>query len=229
MIRKLVRTEIESSYRDLVLFFLSIFAALFLIFFFFALEPASDDAPDPIDVFRTIFMLAALFSSLVTGVRVFVRQSREKRIRLFSQLPVSNHEVSVASWCFILLCIGIPTSAWMIYLLFEDSSTAHYLQVARATIAFFLTIVTLIASISVVMSIFKLPVFRNRKWIYSILTVSLVVLISTWVHHNDWDAVLNAIVGRGEMLPVILFLAFSSAGLVLGDIWLRNRSDNYLG
>ena len=117
----------------------------------------------------------------------------------------------------------------MTYLLFEDSSTAHYLQVARATIAFFLTFVTLIASISVVISIFNLPVFRNRKWIYSILTVSLVVLISTWVHHNDWDAVLNAIVGRGEMLPIILFLLFSSAGLVLGDIWLRNRSDNYLG
>ena len=160
---------------------------------------------------------------------MFVRQTREKRIRLFSQLPVSNLQVSVASWCFRFLCLSIPTGAWMLFLILEDTSIAHYLQVVRATIAFFLAVVTLVAAISVKMSLFNLPISRFRKFLYLYLAVFAVLLSIAWMQPGVFDEVVQAFTGHGNMLPVSLFLLLSSTASVSLDIWLRNRSDNYLG
>ncbi len=228
MISQLVRTEIRGSSGDLI-FFAAVFAVFFIVFFTLALEPASDDPDDPIDVLRTIFMVSTFFASVFTGIRMFVRQTREKRIRLFSQLPVSNYQVSVASWCFRLLCVCIPTCAWMLFLVLEVSSTAHYLQVARVTVAFFLSVVTLLAAIAIKMSVFNLPISGYRKWLYLAIAIFVVVLVIAWVPPGVSDEVSRSITGHGSMLPINLFLLLSSTGLVSLDIWLRNRSDNYLG
>ncbi len=228
MISQRVRTHIRGSSGDLI-FFAAVFAVVFIVFFTLALEPASDDPDDPIDVLRTIFMLSAFFASVCTGIRMFVRQTREKRIRLFSQLPVSNLQVSVASWYFRFLCLSIPTGAWMLFLILEDNSIAHYLQVVRATIAFFLAVVTLVAAISVKMSLFNLPISRFRKFLYLYLAVFAVLLSIAWMQPGVFDEVVQAFTGHGNMLPVNLFLLLSSTALVSLDIWLRNRSDNYLG
>ncbi len=54
-------------------------------------------------------LVCSLLASSVFGAGIYLRDGRDRRTRLFSQLPVTTHQVSIASWCFTLICLLLPT------------------------------------------------------------------------------------------------------------------------
>jgi hypothetical protein len=232
MISRLVRTEIESHIHDLVLWGGAALALLLLFVAAMGQFVARTPEPGQGDMIGT-FVLSLFVTSLFLGVRVFRRQVREKRIRLYSQLPVSTLEIFAASWCFRLLCVLIPASAWMGFIaLTRDLSFSSF---ALKAIVFYLTITTLMAAISVAMSISDLPsgMAFCVRWVYTLAGIAVLTVWLMWGfvmgRPGLTERIFQALGVPAGWLPLVLSLVVSSAGLIVADIWLRSRADNYLG
>src|SRR5688572_5330219 len=115
MISRLVRTELESYVYDVLVWGGTIFFVLVLVLSFMGLVNARS-AESLSDYLSGLFLLPVVLSSVLVAVKVSQRNALEKRTRLFSQLPVSTREVSVASWWVRLLYLLIPTLACTVFL-----------------------------------------------------------------------------------------------------------------
>ena len=154
MISRLVRTELESYLHDLVVWGGTVFFLLVLFLSFMGTVVARSG--DPLsDYLSGLFLLSVGLSSVLLAVKVSGRNAIEKRTRLFSQLPVSTREVSFASWCVRLLWLSIPTLAFTVF--FARAANMPFATFALVTLATYLGGTTLVAAISVAMSIRHLP------------------------------------------------------------------------
>ncbi len=174
-------------------------------------------------------LLSLALSSVLLAVKVSGRNAVEKRTRLFAQLPVSAREVSIATWCVRLLCLWIPTLAFTVFLArAADMPSATF---ALVTLATYLGGTTLIATISVAMSVRHLP-SPPSTWANGVYIACAIVAIVIWFLGN------LLVLPPSPATPIASFsnlpgltgcLVVSSAGLVVLDVWLRERVDDYLG
>ncbi len=227
MIGQLVLTDIKSSLADL-LFLVAVAVPVFLLLGFLS---ASNEESEGSFVLLFLLLVSFLVSSLITGMRMFVRQYRERRIRLFSQLPVSIVQVGIASWCFRLLCASIPTVLWASLMwLLKGASVSSLGEVSAAASTFFFTLVALIALISSAINLTNLPASISRLWTTGYVALAIAVaFVFIWMQPNVVEDLFSVAVGRSSASALIPMLAISSGGLVFVDIWLRSRVDNNLG
>ena len=140
-----------------------------------------------------------------------------------------SREVSFASWCVRLLYLSIPTLAFTVFLaLVADMTFARF---ALVTLATYLGGTTLVAAISVAMSIRNLPP-PVSAWANGVYIACAIVAFAIWFLGNLLVLPPAAPVGSLADLgmPVLTgCLIVSSVGLVVLDVWLRDRADNYLG
>lgn len=102
---------------------------------------------------------------------------------------------------------------------------------ALVTLAAYLGGTTLVAAISVAMSIRPLA-FPMSAWAKGVYIACVIVAVVIWILWNLWVFPPTAAVGRlgGVGLPGLTgCLMVSGVGLVVLDVWLRDRADDYLG
>jgi hypothetical protein len=237
MIRQLVRIELESYFHDVVVWGGRVFPVLVLFFSF--MEALGSDALAGLsfsDILSRVFVLSVGLSSVLVAIKVSRRNAVEKRTRLFSQLPVSTREVSVASWYVRLLCLSVPVLACTIVL--ARATDMPFAVFPLVTLATYLGATTLVAAISVAMSIPHLP-SPMSSWAKGIYALCAVIAFLVWLIGNLLVSPYGA--RRGGVNPAFGnlegmglagltgWLMVSSVGLVVLDIWLRDRADDYLG
>ena len=225
MIKRLVRTELESYLHDVVVWGGPVFFVLVLFLSFMGtmlVQPRGASSPGLFGV----FLLSVGLSSLVLAAKVSQRNALERRTRLFAQLPVSTREVSIASWCVRLSCLSVPTLACSVF--FARVSNLPFTTFALATLATYMVLTTLVAAISVAMSIRHLPppipAWANRVYIALPIVAFLIWFIGNVMvmppSSGETDSLgLPAVAG---------WLMVSGVGFIVVDIWLRERLDDYL-
>jgi hypothetical protein len=227
VISRLVRTELESYLHDLVVWGGTAFFLLVLFFSFMGTVVARSE--DPLSDLSGVFLLSVVLSSALLAVKVSMRNALEKRTRLFSQLPVSAREVSLASWCVRWLCLSIPTLACSVFL--ARAENMSFAMFALVTLATYLGGTTLVAAISVAMSIRPLA-SPMSAWAKGVYIACAIVAVVIWSLGNllvlPAPAAIGSLADAG--LPGMTgCLMVSSVGLVVVDVWLRDRADDYLG
>jgi hypothetical protein len=230
MISRLVRTELESYFHDVVVWGGTVFFVLVLFLFLTGiLDARSGDSLS--DSLSGPFLLSVGLSSVLVAIKVSRRNALEKRTRLFSQLPVSTREVSVASWCVRLLCLSIPVLACTVFL--ARGANMPFATFALITLATYLGGTTVVAAISVATSMRHLP-SPMSAWAERIYIACAIGAVVIWFMQNLLvfpRFPFTAIGGHaGEALPGLTgCLMVSGVGLVVLDVWLRDRADDYLG
>jgi hypothetical protein len=227
MISRLVRIELESYLHDLVVRGGTVFFFLVLFFsFMVAVVARSGDSLS--GHLSRAFLLSVALSSMVVAVQVSRRSAIEKRTRLYAQLPVSPRELSVASWCVRLLCLWIPVLASAVFL--ARANNMPFARFALITLALYLGGTTLLAVVSVAMNIRHLSP-RMSEWANGVYVACAIAAVAIWFIANT--VVLPpahaaaGLVGLSLSGLTGLFL-LSAVGLVVIDVWLRERADDYL-
>ena len=228
---RLVVTEFESYLHDLVVWGGTVFFLLVLFLSFMGTVVVTRPDGPSSGYLPELFLLAAGLSSVPVAIKVSNRKAIEKRIRLFSQLPVSTREVSYASWCVRLLCLSIPTLALTLFL--GRLVNMPFATFSLFTLALYLGGTTLVAAISVAMSISRLP-SPIPAWAKSVYIACACVAVVIWFIGNVlvFPSLRTAVIGRladAGLLAQTGGLLVSSVGLVVLDVWLRDRADSYLG
>ena len=232
MISRLVRTELESYLHDLVVWGGTVFFLLVLFLSFMGtVVVAPPGNPSSSGDLSGVLLLSVGVSSVLLAVKLSGRNALEKRTRLFSQLPVSTRQVSLASWCVRLLCLSIPTLACTVFL--ARAADMSFATFALVTLATYLGGTTLVAAISVAMSIRHLR-SPMPAWAKGIYIACAIVAVVIWFLGNllMFPSFTTAPIGSLEHagLPGVTgCLVVSSVGLVVVDVWLRDRLDDYLG
>jgi hypothetical protein len=221
MTNRLIRLELESYVHDLVVWGGPVFLLSVLMLFSFmgtvVMAPSENDSDREFGV----LLLSVGLSSVLLAVKVSGRNAVEKRTRLFSQLPVSTREVSLASWCVRLLWISIPTLSLTVFL--AGAADMPFERVALVTLATYLGATTLVGAISVAKSV---------RWAKSFYIGCGIVAFVVWIIGNM--LVLPTLGGSGSLftgmgLPGLTgCLVVSGVGFVVIDVWLRERVDDYL-
>ena len=223
---RLVLTELESYLYDLVVWGGTVFLLLVLFFSFMGTVLARSGGALS-EVFGPLLLSVGL-SSVLLAIKVSQRNAIEKRTRLSSQLPVTTREVSAASWCVRLLCLSIPTLAFTVFL--AGATEMRFATFALVTLATYLGGTTLVAAISVAMSIRHLPAPLSA-WAKGVYIACAIFAVVVWFIGNllvfPRPPVIESLTRVG--LPGLTFyLMVSGVGLVVVDIWLRDRLDDYL-
>ena len=230
MTRRLVRTELESYLHDVAVWGVAVFF-FFVLFFVFMGTVVVQSAGTLSGTLFDLFLLSLGVSSALLAAKVSQRNALEKRPRLFSQLPVSTRQVTFSSWCVRLLWLSIPTVAFSVFLArIADMSFGTF---AMVTLATYLGGTTLVATISVGMSINHLP-SPVSSWARRGAIACAVIVVVIWFFGNLFvlpSPRPPAVPGfMEEVLPVLIgLLMISGIGLVILDVWLRDRLDDYLG
>ena len=215
MISQLVRTEFESNLAGIGHAALLVIATS-LVFFTLMLDPDGDDLE--------AFLALSLTLAGVMGARVYLRYSRQKHARIYAQLPVTSRQVCLAVWCFTLTCLLVPTFFWVMFLLLhEDYAISHLLP---AVVSFYVGVTALIATISIATNVANLPGTRYWKWIY---TIAFMVFAFALVATEFGTLIFFLEEGTADWAVIVPLLLLTSTGLVMADIWLHKRADNYLG
>ena len=227
MIKRLVRIELESYLHDLVVWGGPVcFVLILFLSFTGAGLVRSRDASSP--GLSGLILLAVGLPSMLLAGRVWQRNALEKRTRLFAQLPVSTREVSIASWCVRLLWLSMPALACNIF--FARAFDLPFATFALGTLATYLGVTTLVAAISVAMSIRHLP-SPIPAWANRVYIALPIVAFGIWFIGNLM-VLPPSRSGPTESigLPGLTgWLLVSGVGLVVIDVWLRERLDDYLG
>jgi len=220
MITRLIRTELESYFHDLVMWGGPVFLlSVLLLMFMGTTVVQSRDHPDEDSALFHVSLLSVGLSSVLLAVKVSGRNAIEKRTRLFSQLPVSTREVSYASWCVRLLWLWIPTLSFTVFLAVVVNMP--FARFALVTAATYLGGTTLVAAISVAKSV---------HWAKGVYIGFGIVAFVVWIIGNMlvFPPLGSLLAGMG--LPGLTgCLIVSSVGLVIIDVCLRDRVDEYLG
>ena len=229
MISRLVRTELESYLHDLVVWGGTVCFLLVLFLSFMGTVVVTQSSDPSSGSLADLFLLAAGLSFVLLAIKVSGRNALERRTRLFAQLPVSTREVSYASWCVRLLCLSIPTLAFTVFL--ARAANMTFATFALLTLATYLGGTTVVAAISVAMSIRPLT-FPMSAWAKGIYIACVIVAVVIWILWNL--LVLPPLEAIGSLADVGVpgltgYFLVSSVGLVVVDIWLRDRADDYLG
>jgi hypothetical protein len=223
---RLVLTELESYLHDLVVWGGTVFFVIVLTLSFMGTVVARSG--NPLSDLSDLFLLSVGLSSVLLAVKVSKRNAVEKRTRLFSQLPVSTREVSFASWCVRLLWLSVPTLACTVVL--ARAGNMPFARFVLVTVATYLGATTLVAAISVAMSIGRMP-SPIPAWANRIYVAGAIIAVGMWFIGNRLllpQSPSAAIVSLS--LPGLTScLMVSGVGLVVLDVWLRDRADDYLG
>lgn len=216
MIRQLVRIKLESNAGILSLFSLLQAVALFLVFSL----SARDYGADGMDAMEGA-MVILLLAHLVMASAILVRERKEKRTRMLSQLPVPSRAVLIADWCFWGIVLCIPAVFWLLSIVLMtgmDAAVPGAPSLLFWTSFFYLVAGTLTALAKEVLNP-ETPGLgpRSLAWI---LGAAAVLFALTWLASS-----------RGGYTWPQLYLLFllSAAGLIALDMRRHARAENYLG
>ena len=216
MYRQLLLTDFDANKTFLIL---ALVANLFL-FGLFAIrgEPVEPFMGTTIGVYWIL-----LIASVVVG-------GDEKRLRLYSQLPLTATEIWLAGWFFVLLWLGLQVCFWLLYgFIFDPDFTYLRLPGIAASAMGIASFIILIA-IAIDFGYFKPSYIR---WLY---IAGLLVLSGAAIHLDMSVGLIRSDTGihvyplalwverRAEIIISIVVLSILS----VADYAIYKNSDHYL-
>ncbi len=216
MYRQLLLTDFDSGKTFLIL-------ALLGNLFFFTLFGIRGD---PVE----IFMMATMPVYWLLLIAMAMVGSEEKRLRLYSQLPLTATEIFLSGWFFVLFWLGLQVCFWLLYgFIFDPDFT--YLQAPKITssamgIASFIILI----AIAIDLGYFK-PAYV--RWLYigflAILTAVAIYLdMSIGIVANESEIRVLPFDLWGSGASGISFSIVVLALLLTADYAVYKNSDNYL-
>jgi hypothetical protein len=176
----------------------------------------------------SVFVLLVGTTAFVAGgVAVYTRHREQRRTRLLTQLPVTSLQVSVARWCATLTRLAVPFAVIAVFLAVAPPPGATLPQVLRAFLALYFAATFVVAAIALVETARALGRVHFRVAIVAWCIVMLATIVQTgvFVSREGMFRLADGEVDWRVLLPSVLA---AGPALVLIDIWLRQRAENYL-
>ncbi len=94
------------------------------------------------------------------------------------------------------------------------------------TVGFYFCVATLVAAMSAARAVAGLTLAMSRYWKLTIvIPISVAIFAFVWVLDEGWGTYLEG----AEGVLITMFFVFAFCGLLMTDLWLTKRADNYLG
>lgn len=225
MINALFRTKFESN----ILYF-GLFLGLNAFFGVILTQIFNEGPRRPEEEGFATIISWLLIIGVLTGGGAMMRHNREKRTRLYAELPVTPRQIRLAYWCLVGLFLFVSTGVFSLILFFSGISTASGLLLNA--LLYFVHAGTLMGVISIIFnnSVRLIPEeVRRHTVLYFFMAALLtfltlfalgflVMLYATFVEHGVVDRTV-----------LTMSLTAACAGLVALDVFLFERKGNYLG
>lgn len=216
MIKQLLIDKIHSHF--LILFLYVLANTVFFVSFSLSLEV--EDIMRDLD--GLIIITAFIYITMIIVVKM--SESREKRTRLYTQLPVSSYQIRIAEWSFTLLCLLVPAVGLVCTIVYWNNAAVT--NMALATITLFIYSGVLLVSLSTILNqISKTKIDRAIGSIYLISALIIVFIFSCFVVIK-WFYIING--GDVNWIVLAPLITVCSASLVTLDLYLYERKDNFL-
>ena len=184
---------------------------------------------DPADDFMAMTMVA-YFVLLIVSASF---GSEEKRIRMYSQLPVTPSQVFLASWFWVLLMLGLQVCLWLLFAYWHDPEfdTNEIMKISTSALGIYFMIALIAIGIDLG---FYRPAYL--QWVYIgaaalIITVAIRYDISVGLIGTE-DGIriypLHAILQTTDARSGIALSIALIAVLKISDWYIYTHSDNYL-
>lgn len=173
------------------------------------------------------YLFFSLFLYFFIGSFVFINDNREKRIRLFAQLPVTSDQISCANWSFILISLCGSTLFWCLSLLYIGGfSLSNYLLYVLLYFSQFGTFIAIsfvgTQHLNLFSKICSRKITALTPIVFSVLAIfGLFFILLGDFFILDKTRVNWILLMVVSMTPFIYFITL--------DIYLYKRVDNYLG
>jgi hypothetical protein len=223
MILKLIGTELRSEIRLFSSFGL---VALVLWGSMFGLATASETANPSI-----MTALVGLMAFVIGGIAVTMRSRRQRRTRLFAQLPVTPFEIRAANWIMAAIGLAVPLVLWLIFFGGNLPVKIDGSQLARVITLICSLVFIAIALISIHHTAGSMR--RPLNLIVRLATIlAVITVVLQFMQFINSSGTPGPFRFADQMVdwPVLLTIVIAAtAVLVAADIWLDRLADNRLG
>ena len=231
MISRLVRTELESYLHDLVVWGGTVFLLLVLILSFLGTVVVQIGGPLIGRPARPVPAVGGSVLGAARGQGVLAKRRREEDPAFLATARVDAGSVVRE---LVRPLVVPPDTHPRVHVFLARAANMPFATFALITLATYLGGTTLVAAISVAMSIRPLA-FPMPAWAKGVYIACAIVAVVIWIFL--WNLLVlpsipPAAIGRlaDAGLPGLIgCLMVSSVGLLVLDVWLRDRADDYLG
>jgi hypothetical protein len=222
MIWKLVGTELRS---DIRLFSCIGLVALALWITMVGLAATSETANPSI-----MAALVAFMAFVIGGVAVTMRSRRQRRTRLFAQLPATPIEIRAANWIMAAIGLLVPLVLWLIFFGGNLPVKIDGWQLAR-----FVTLICSLAFITIALISILHTAGSLRRPLNIVVRIATLIAFIAVTQLFAWFANRGAtppirVADGTPGWPVLLATIVATAVILIAvDIWLDRLADNRLG
>lgn len=226
MINTLFRTQFESNTAAFI-----VFLALHALMGFLLLTIHVENGYRPLgsDAYFFIVMWLLVFCAIAVTMAL-LRHNREKRCRLYAQLPVTPRQVRLAYWCLAALFILVSTGMLILIMLLADDLLLQ--DVAVFAVLHFVHAGVLLAVLSIVTSnnLTLIPEEIRRRTIMYFFMAALLTFLTLFLLGLLVAAYIQLLAdGNANWGLLTVLMLLGCAGLVATDVHLFQRKDDYLG
>jgi hypothetical protein len=229
MINALFRNQFESNTSSFIVF-LALNALLLLLLFNIQVPPPGSLQHSHLRSDFAIIVMWLLAFCAVALTMGLLRHNREKRSRLYAQLPVAPRDIRLAYWCLAALYIFISTG--LLTLLMWRSGIIAPLDIMVFALLYFFHTGVLLAILAIVagnnlplipeeIRRRTIPYFFMATLLTFLFLFILAALLSFYMHLLEDGAV--------KWWTLTVIMAGVCASLVTLDVKLFQTKDNYLG
>lgn len=226
MIHELFRSKFESNLGTFIVF-VALHVALGFLLLTISDGRGADALPDRFLADVTAWLLVFCAAA---GVSALLRHNRERRTRLYAQLPVSSLQVRSAAWCHaaLYLCISALTLLWITLMV----GTWSLLEQLRFALLYFAHAGVLLALWSIVLgnTVSLVPEDIRKRTVLYFFVATAVTFLILFVLGLIVGAYLH-VLGTDDLnwTLLTLLMCIGCIGLVLLDVYLFCRKAEYLG
>jgi len=176
------------------------------------------------------FMMATIIVYLTFLGVTASAGSDEKRLRLYSQLPLTSTEIWLGAWFVVLLWLGLQVGLWLLYGFIFDPDFSYLRAPEIASSALGIASLVILIAIGIDLFYFK-PAYV--RWLYiGLLTVLVAIAIqldmSIGIIGSETGIQILPFEYWGEGRSQIAFSIVVLTVLLITDFTIYKNSDNYL-
>lgn len=156
--------------------------------------------------------------------------NEEKRLRLYSQLPLTSTEIWLGAWFVVLLWLGLQVGLWLLYGFIFDPDFSYLRAPELASSALGIVSFVILLAIAIDLFYFK-PAFA--RWLYiGFLTILVAIAIqldmSIGIVGSETGIQILPFEYWGEGRSQTAFSIVVVTVLLIADYYIYKNSDNYL-
>jgi len=216
MYRQLLLTDFDSGKTFLIL-------ALLGNLFFFTLFGIRGESVEGFMAATIVVYWALLIAMAVVG-------SEEKRLQLYSQLPLTATEIWLAGWFFVLFWLGLQVCFWLLYGFVFDPEFSYLRAPEIASSAMGIASFIILIAIAIDLGYFKPAYIR---WLYIgflavLVGIAIFLDMSFGIISTETGIRVLPFDAWGEGRSQVAFSIVVLTLLLIADYAIYIKSDNFL-